>query len=343
MTNGGTTIWSDDAEANNGWTPTVGTYVAGEALGAGWVLDTGTSSKAQYYLVEWRNFDGFDKGLQYAYDTTYQKLGGDGAWKVEKIKYNAPGALVWYRDTSYGENNHVLNNLTSLPSEGAKGGLLIVDSHFDPLRRTGANAALDTVDAEEPAVAAAVVERGVQPRRDLPVQGVPDQGRLHRRGLQHLPRRRPRSSRSPTPRAGTPASRSAASSLFYRDADASTVVPSHGNQPYSTRVVDQNGKALHAVLRRGHRPRDAARLGQPGRRRRGLRHGRDRRPDGQAQPDRPAQDRPAAPVTGPARTEDPVRRSRRTGSSCVCGGGRRLCAVGWRAAQAAASSSSAAW
>ena len=37
----------------------------------------------------------------------------------------------------------MLNNLTSLPSEGAKGGLLIVDSHFDPLRRTGAAAALD--------------------------------------------------------------------------------------------------------------------------------------------------------------------------------------------------------
>ena len=73
----------------------------------------GTSSAAQYYLVEWRNFDGFDKGLQYAYDTTYQ---ADGAWKVEKIKYNAPGALVWYRDTSYGNNNHVLNNLTS-PAE----------------------------------------------------------------------------------------------------------------------------------------------------------------------------------------------------------------------------------
>ena len=139
VTNGADTIWSDDAEANNGWTPTVGTFV--DTTGAGWILDTGTSSAAQYYLVEWRNFDGFDKGLQYAYDTTYQ---AQGAWKVEKIKYNAPGALVWYRDTSYGNNNHVLNNLTSLPSEGAKGGLLIVDSHFDPLRRTGAAAALDT-------------------------------------------------------------------------------------------------------------------------------------------------------------------------------------------------------
>ncbi len=106
------------------------------------MTDTGTHSNAQYYLVEWRNFDGFDKGLKYAYDTTYQDA--DGQWKVEKLAYNAPGALVWYRDTSYGNANHTLNNLTSLPSEGAKGGLLIVDSHFDPLRRSGAAAAIDT-------------------------------------------------------------------------------------------------------------------------------------------------------------------------------------------------------
>ena len=26
-------------------------------------------------MVEWRNFDGFDEGLKYAYDTSYQKLG----------------------------------------------------------------------------------------------------------------------------------------------------------------------------------------------------------------------------------------------------------------------------
>ena len=60
----------------------------GSSTGAGWVIDLGTSSKAQYYLVEWRNFDGFDEGLKYAYDTTYQTA--DGQWKVEKLAYNAP-------------------------------------------------------------------------------------------------------------------------------------------------------------------------------------------------------------------------------------------------------------
>ena len=94
---------------------------------------------AQYYLAEWRNFDGFDKGLKYAYDTIYSHE----AWKVDRISYNAPGMLVWYRDSALGDVNHVTGQMTALPSYGAKGGLLIVDSHFDPLRRTGAAAEKD--------------------------------------------------------------------------------------------------------------------------------------------------------------------------------------------------------
>ena len=45
--------------------------------------------------------------------------------------------LVWYRDTTWGNNNHVTATTTALPSTGSKGGLLLVDSHFDPFRRTG--------------------------------------------------------------------------------------------------------------------------------------------------------------------------------------------------------------
>jgi immune inhibitor A len=220
----------------------VGTWV--DTTGAGWVLDTGTSSQAQYYLVEWRNYDGFDKGLKYAYDTTYQKLGEGGAWKVEKIRYNAPGALVWYRDTSYGSANHVLNNLTSLPSEGAKGGLLIVDSHFDPLRRTGAAAALDpttlkNLPSRPQSSNAAFNLVGsysfkecltddaitVEKCNTHPAQGAvttftDDRGWYPGFELRDDGR------------------------LFYRDADASTVVPSRGNAPYSTRFVDSAGNPL---------------------------------------------------------------------------------------------------
>ena len=238
VTNGDATVWSDDAEANNGWTPTVGSFV--DTTGAGWVLDTGTSSANQYYLVEWRNFDGFDKGLQYAYDTTYQ---AEGAWKVEKIKYNAPGALVWYRDTSYGNNNHVLNNLTSLPSEGAKGGLLVVDSHFDPLRRTGAAAALDTstlknLPSRPQSSNAAFGLQPTYPFNECVTNATITVEECTSFGPQAAV------STFTDAKGWYPGFEIRGNSLFYRDPDASTVVPSRGNQPYSTRVVDAAGKAL---------------------------------------------------------------------------------------------------
>ncbi|MFK4762845.1 immune inhibitor A domain-containing protein [Microbacterium sp. ZW T5_45] len=138
LTSAGAEVWTDDVEAgDNGWTATVASWT--DTTGSGWHRDSGTQVKAQYYLVEWRNYDGFDEGLKYGYTTVYSAEG----WKVEKVPYNAPGALVWYRDTAYGTSNQVTSNLTNLPSYGAKGGLLLVDSHFDPLRRTGAEAALD--------------------------------------------------------------------------------------------------------------------------------------------------------------------------------------------------------
>ena len=138
LTSAGAEVWSDDVEGGeNGWETEVASFTT--TTGPGWRMDTGTSVKAQYYLVEWRNYDGFDEGLKYAYNSTYSV----GAWKVEKLAYNAPGALVWYRDTTYGSSNQILTNEAALPGYGAKGGLLIVDSHFNPLQRTGAAADAD--------------------------------------------------------------------------------------------------------------------------------------------------------------------------------------------------------
>lgn len=244
VTGGGNTTWADDVEGGaNGWTAAVGTWVDGTPLGAGWVIDPGSSSAAQYYMVEWRNFDGFDKGLRYAYDTTYQKLGGDGAWKVQKIKYNAPGALIWYRDTSYGDANHVLNNLTSLPSEGAKGGLLIVDSHFDPLRRSGANAALDTstlknLPSRPQSSNAAFNLFGTYPFKECSTAAD-----FTGEACNWFPRQ-PAVKSFTDNKGWYPGIEVRGEDLFYRDADASTVVPSVGVAPYSTRVVDQDGNPI---------------------------------------------------------------------------------------------------
>ena len=41
--------------------------------------------------------------------------------------------------------------------------------------------------------------------------------------------------------------------LFFRDFDASTVVPSTDNEIYSTRIMDKNGRLLPEPVR--HRPR----------------------------------------------------------------------------------------
>lgn len=234
LTSAGTTVWSDDVESgDNGWTATSGTFT--DTSGAGWVRDSGTQIKAQYYLVEWRNLDGFDRGLQYGYTTVYS----DGGWKVQKVAYNAPGALVWYRDTTYGTSNQVVANQTSLPSYGAKGGLLLVDSHFDPLRRTGDAAAADpSLLKNMPSRAqSSNAAFGVQPTypfsecfsdvafteyctavgAQAPVSTfTDDQGWVA--GLEV--------------RDGQ---------LYNRLRDASTVVPSVGDAPYSTRVVNADG------------------------------------------------------------------------------------------------------
>ncbi len=294
VTGGGQTTWSDDVESGaNGWNATTGTYVDGEAPGAGWVIDTGTSSKAQYYLVEWRNFDGFDKGLQYAYDTTYQSA--DGQWKVEKIKYNAPGALVWYRDTAFGNTNHVTSNTTALPSAGSKGGLLIVDSHFDPLRRTGEAAALDpstlknlpsrpqssnaafglqpTYSFKECVADASYTEYCNTHAPQAPVSTFTDNKGWYP-GLEYRP----------------------GLGYFWRDIDASTVVPVQGQR----RVHDSDRERRRHPGDRSLRPGlrvHRHRLGQPVRLGCGLRDGHPGRQDPGRQPDGADQDHAAQAVT----------------------------------------------
>ena len=105
----GTTVFTDDAEANNGWTTEV--TPSPTTTGEGWILDGGTSTGPHYYLAEWRNLDGFDAGLQYALRQHLHAGGRGQPWRVERVQYNAPGMLVWYRDTSYGNDNHVTSNL----------------------------------------------------------------------------------------------------------------------------------------------------------------------------------------------------------------------------------------
>lgn len=149
ITAGAQVILNDPVEGSNlnGWTPTVATFVTGEVLGSGWRLSTGSEAYPQYYLLEWRNLDGFDIGLKYTYNTVFSRLMENGAdeWHVDKVVSNVPGMVVWLRDTRYGTDpfsvdNNITNaastnsQLLNTPSEGAKGGLLVIDANFTPLR-----------------------------------------------------------------------------------------------------------------------------------------------------------------------------------------------------------------
>ncbi|MGK5737345.1 hypothetical protein [Micromonospora sp. URMC 103] len=194
--------------------------------------------QAHYYLAEWRNFDGFDEGLKYAYDTVYSR----DAWKVDRIAYNAPGMLVWYRDTALGDSNQVTAQLTALPSYGAKGGLLIVDSHFDPLRRKGAAAVkdpsvTDNLPSRPQSSNAAFSLTPTYPFQEcLEAAGEPYSAYCTKFGSQQ-PVKAFTDAKGWYPgiemRDGAP---------YARDSDASVVLPSRNNAPYTTRVTYPNGK-----------------------------------------------------------------------------------------------------
>jgi immune inhibitor A len=236
LTSGSDVVWSDDVESTDpGWSTTTTSFT--DTTGAGWHIDPGSSTQAQYYLVEWRNFDGFDNGLRYAYDTTYAAPETD-AWKVEKIAYNAPGALVWYRDTTYGSTNHVTANESALPSFGSKGGLLLVDSHFDPIRRAASvndGTTLKNMPSRPQSSNAAF---GVTPTH--PFRECIWTASTAKESCTDVAAQAPVSTFTDA-KGWYPGLEVRGSSLFYRLRGASVVVPSADNQPYSVRIVDAAG------------------------------------------------------------------------------------------------------
>ncbi|MEU0155249.1 immune inhibitor A domain-containing protein [Micromonospora fulviviridis] len=236
VTGGGATTWSDDVEGGvNGWTQTGGTFT--DTTGAGWHFDSGTQVKSHYYLAEWRNFDGFDKGLKYTYDTVYSHE----AWKVDRVSYNAPGMLVWYRDTELGDVNHVTGQMTALPSYGAKGGLLIVDSHNDPLRRQGEAAVkdpsvLDNLPSRPQSSNAAFSLNPTYPFKEcLEAANEP-----YSEYCTNFAAQAPVSAFSDA-KGWYPGIEIRNGSPFARDNDASVVIPSRGNAKYTTRVTNPDG------------------------------------------------------------------------------------------------------
>jgi len=103
----------------------------------GWTNDTVPwkvvpylQSFTQYYLVEWRSHTKYDESVRTAYVTTYFD---PDEWQVERVPYNIPGALVYYRTNKYGQTYDQRPFYGDPPSYGPKNKLLLVDMNYEPM------------------------------------------------------------------------------------------------------------------------------------------------------------------------------------------------------------------
>jgi immune inhibitor A len=118
LIDGDTTVWVDNVEGEaGGWTVN------------GWQTVPLTRTYPVYYLVEWRNASGFDRGLAYPYLTVYYS---EDEWEVDRCPYTVPGMLLWLRNTLYGFDYTLNDSTFDPPSMGPKHALLVVDSHYWP-------------------------------------------------------------------------------------------------------------------------------------------------------------------------------------------------------------------
>ena len=176
--------------------------------------------------------DGFDEGLRHAYDTTYGP-GTIGEWRVTRTPYNAPGMLVWYRDAQY-TVNHVTTPIFELPSTGSKGTLLIVDSHFDRLRRFGEAAAddpttLKNLPSRAQSSSAAFAKRPTRSFREC-IEDPAGSYTIYCNRHAALPG----VARFTDAKGWYPGMELRGDDLFFRDVDASVVVPSKDQRRYRT-------------------------------------------------------------------------------------------------------------
>lgn len=111
VTANGATVFADDAEYGDAkWT-----------YAAPWTRSDGTRQFTHNFYLQWRN-TGEDGG--------YDSALGDSRWRYGPAN---TGLTVWYNNNFY-KDNEPWNYLTDYPGFGAKGRMLIVDSHPEPYR-----------------------------------------------------------------------------------------------------------------------------------------------------------------------------------------------------------------
>jgi immune inhibitor A len=125
LVDGATTLFTDDVEAGTGTWET-----------NNFVLVPLTRIFPMYYLAEWRNMSGFDRGLAYPYSTVYNN-DATTEWEVDRCPYTVPGMLLWLRNGAQDFDYTLFNSIYDSPSWGPKHALLVVDSHYWPLEWEG--------------------------------------------------------------------------------------------------------------------------------------------------------------------------------------------------------------
>ena len=125
LADGATTLFTDNVETPpNGW------------LTESWQLVPLSQYYPMYYLAEWRNMSGFDRGLAYPYTTLYSN-DATTEWQVDRCPYTTPGMLLWLRNASQPFDYTLYDTIYNPPSYGPKHALLVVDSHYWPLEWNG--------------------------------------------------------------------------------------------------------------------------------------------------------------------------------------------------------------
>jgi len=125
LVDGATTLFTDGVDTPpNDWTTN------------NWSIVPKTLTFPKYYMAEWRNLSGFDRGLAYPYATIYNDE-ATNEWQVERCPYTVPGMLLWLRNAAYDFDYTLYDSLYDPPSYGPKHALLVVDSHFWPMEWEG--------------------------------------------------------------------------------------------------------------------------------------------------------------------------------------------------------------
>jgi immune inhibitor A len=128
LADGAATLFTDDVEnPPGGWTTNH------------FVIVPLTRTFPLYYMAEWRNASGFDKGLAYPYTTIYNNP-ATTEWEVDRCPYTVPGMLLWLRNGAQDFDYTLYNSIYDPPSVGPKHALLVVDSHYWPLEWNGLSA-----------------------------------------------------------------------------------------------------------------------------------------------------------------------------------------------------------